>query len=82
MIERESLLNTQKDNYLAVLKSIPEDSVCHKYQKELIYDIEKKLKQTEEFKELVAIQEMPELLATKLTDATNDLEDNKIVASV
>lgn len=48
-----------------MLSTIDEDSVCHKYKDLITYDIDKKLRQTLEFKQILAVQEMPELLQEK-----------------
>lgn len=55
----------EKEQTLSILANIGEDSVCHKFKDLLTYDIDKKLRQTVEFKQILAVQEMPELLQDK-----------------
>ena len=75
---QEKTLLKEKEDLLGLLESvrlIDEGSVCLQVEEELLVVVERELQKTREFKELVAVQEMPELLATNLNEARSEKSD-------
>lgn len=64
-----------------ILAKIPADSVCHKFEEEILRNVTSDIEKTQEFKKLVAVQQIPEILAKKLevkeAQKTEEMTENQ-----
>lgn len=60
------------------MKAIPEESVCHKFSEEIFMAVNSDLEKTKEIKNLIAVQQIPELLAKKLEVKPENNEKEEI----